>query len=181
MRADQWFILAIGGLGVYAVIKLVTNKTTADVKPEDVPVYRPAPPAPPGPTPGGIFLQQNIIGQNAPPGSALLRAGQPYRGRLELAPTSTREQTAATLQQLGFATITVYMNATEAQTADAIPLRDALANPTAGSRWFQAVWQGPSGARALPREVILLWPTVTIAQPNTGAWGYMKYGHAFAG
>ena len=174
MRADQWFILAIGGIGVYAAIKLLTSKpsqTSTDNVPANQPNQPVTPPAPVG-------LQQNIIGRNAPPGSALLRTGQPYRGRLELAPSATREQTTSQLQALGFDTITVYASVAEARVNDAIPLPDALMNPTPGSRWFQAVWRGPSGARALPPQLLLLWPTVSA--PSTGWYAPAAY-PVFAG
>lgn len=142
MRAEQWFMIAVGGLGVYAIYRLVTTKAS-DQKSEEI---KPAATGPVGPVNGPIppvTLLQNILGHNAPPGSALLRTGVPYRGRLELPisrppvlpmppppggfpPFSTlvasasREQITSELQRLGFGDVIVYMTLAEAESGDAI-------------------------------------------------------------
>lgn len=212
MRAEQWLMFVVGGLGLYAVYSLITSKAS-EQKPEDTNTNAsrlsppPSQPWTPPPPPPMISLLQNIIG---PAHSAPLRTGtlslpQWYRGRIELPPAgaydgapvlppmrpspllqftaaNTHEQIRADLERLGFGNVTVYMNLAEAANEDAIPLPDALANPTPGSRWFSAVWRRPNTVVPvdLPRELVLLWPSHVarvLAHPATGFWHVPAFVH----
>lgn len=146
-------ILGVGALGAYAVYRLLTTRPDS---PETVPILRN------GSMPGGLpSLPQNIL----TPTGALLRPNQWYRGRLE-SDRESRSDIADELRRSGFVDVQVYLTPDEA--ANAIPLSQALANPTSRSRWFQARWVGASGRRQLPAGVVLLWPGVSSLTPVAG-------------
>ena len=161
LRADQWMMIAVGGLGLTALY-LLTQAKSDQPRTADIPIRNPGTTADPviGPVvqPGMGPIDPGL------PLTTPLRPGTWYRGRLELAPTldaqpgtdrtpdfetflttaSTREQIAARLAQLGFGDVVVYMNLAEAEPAVLIP--DRLKDPMPGSRWFSARWVGRPGA-----------------------------------
>ena len=166
LRAEQWMIIAVGAIGAGAVYLLAT------AKPRTTPIDPGQPGRVPTPAPGApVALLQNIIGKPpAPAGShsAALRTGQPYRGRIELpaGSSSNPAQIRAELERFSFGDVTIYEKLADAQANDAIPLADALANPTPQTRWFAAVWRGESHVYQIPPTIVLLWPTAELPRPR---------------
>lgn len=156
LRADQWMMIAVGGLGLTALY-LLTQAKPDQPRTTDIPIRNPGTTADPviGPV---VQPGTGPIDPGLPPTDPL-RPGSWYRGRLELAPTpdmdrradaeailsaaSTREQIATRLTGLGFGDVVVYMNLAEAEPAVLIP--DRLKDPMPGSRWFSARWVGRPG------------------------------------
>ena len=171
LRADQWLMLGVGAIGLYAVYRL-TRPSAAPIKSNgDV--------LGPGNIPSRVpSLNVNIVDPN---GRAVMSAGRNYRGRIELAPSgsfvgpqlprppqplefaevgsATRATIASDLQRLGFQNVQVYVNAREA--ASAIPLPTALEGAGSGSRWFTGTWVGANGSQSMGPRIVLLWPTVS--------------------
>jgi hypothetical protein len=153
LRAEQWLMLGVVGIGITAAI-LLTRAKPRTPEALSVPLGSPAPPLPEN------LRVPNILGRNAPPGSAFMNTGTTYRGRLELpaGDARTREQLRTELEALGFRNVTVYMSVDEA--GDEIPLPDAKINPTSGTRFFTGIWPGASVTQRMPPTLRLLWVTV---------------------
>lgn len=181
LRAEQWLMIAVGGLGAYAVYRLVKN---TQPPPEKVPILvDPSRPAQPTQPTGPLVLAQNWItspGQvrnpNPMSGGSGLKHGANFKGRIE-APGSTREQLRKLLDDAGFVSITIYMNEAEARAGDAITLPGALVNPVQNqTRWFSAQFRGGNNSQKVPPQIVLLWLTgdlQTLAgTAGWGPWGY---------
>lgn len=151
LGAEQWAVLGFSALGLFAVYKLLTGKkppsgTTDTVESGVATVPSRVP-----------MLAQNIVRGD---GTAQVKTGTPYRGRLELSPAairSTREAIVADLLRAGFTNVTVYTTLAEASAA--IPLPTALEGAGSGSRWFVGTWMGPTAVQPMG-NIVLLWPTV---------------------
>ena len=169
LRAEQWAVLGFSAIGAFALYRLVTNRPRVP-SPDETPILRPGEP-PPGPTP--TFSGPSIIGQNAPPGQALVRRGAfVYRGRLELAAPAPAAAIAAMLQAAGFGDVRVHESEPQARGAG---FELGLENPTPQTRWFEARWNGQrDGAHPMPPTMVQLYPTVAARalSPSTRVpWG----------
>lgn len=189
LRAEQWMMIGVVAIGGYALYRLARARPDAA---NETPVFQPGIPlGPPGTVPAGIGVP-NIIGRNTTPGRALLRRGDRVLGRLELGETSPAAAVQA-LQSAGFTNVRLLSLADVQANAALVPSVDALLTPGPRTRWFWATWAPPasggaavpSGAVALPREVVLLWYTTTDdpgPRPATltAGWTPMIWRHPYA-
>lgn len=176
LRAEQWAMVGVVAIGATAAY-LLTRARPRDLermdagRPQQPAPFPSTPVAPPLPTPpGGLQLQQNILRAGAPgqPSRALLRQGTNVLGRLELGGNDRAADDATALRNLqlaGFSDVRLYTLADIRANPSLVPLTAALTNPTTGSRWFWATWNGngtiAAGDVMMPREVVLLWYTTT--------------------
>lgn len=167
LRAEQWIMLAVVGLGAFAAYRLIYVKPGI---PGEMPLQPGAQPAlgPAGTLPADIRVP-SILGRNAAAGHAILSARTPYRGRVDL---GARDDAtfARELAALGFTKVEVYSEVDLAANPDAIPLPDALLNPAPTTRWFSATWAGngmqPRATVRLPAGTQLLWYTASEPPPR---------------
>ena len=173
LRAEQWAMVGVVGIGAVAAY-LLTRARPRDLERIDLaPQQRPpAPPGVPGVPPP---LAQNILRAGLPgqPGHALLRRGNNVLGRLELGGSDRAGDDATALRNLqlaGFTDVRLYTPSDVAANPELVPLTDALANASVGSRWFWGTWNGngtvAAGDIVMPREVVLLWYTATTPPPR---------------
>lgn len=198
LRAEQWLMIAVGGLGAYAVYRLVKNSQP----PNEVPILVNGQKQPTQPT-GPLALAQNWIaspGQVQSPGGGGLRHGGDFKGRIELPPAGTpfppmmpapgslaqntagdsQAQLQAELKAMGWDNPVVYMTAAAAKNSGQFELPGTLDNPTAGSRWFVAKWRGGNNQRTLPRQIVLLWASAQAFAAETAGWGPWGYYPAYS-
>lgn len=189
MRADQWLMIGVGALGVYAVYRLVQPVKPEEVRPEPEP--RPYP-QDRGPAPTPVIVPGGALPPSAgplpppPPGLSviqtdpmLLTPAAWYHGRLELAPTATATDVANILSRLGLTDLRVFSTPQEAATDIFQPF--ALANPGQGTRWFRARLPFTTDSRPVnvprPRELVLIWhaaPPQVRPNPVISGWeGYV--------
>lgn len=157
LRAEQWMMIGVVGIGAYAIWRLTRAKPDAA---NETPILQPG--GPPGTVPAGVRVP-NIIGQNTQPGHALLRRGARVLGRLELG-GATPAAAVQALQNAGFTNVRLLSPVDVQADPGLVPLPDALLTPGPQTRWFWATWDHPTAASAnvvLPREVVLLWYTAT--------------------
>lgn len=166
LRADQWLILGVGALGIYALYRM--NKSDSSI-PSETPIPNPRPSIPTDQLPdrpGQVTLPANIAVIQGNP--LQLTNSRAYFGRIEtispqgipqipFAPNLSKEQIQDILLNLGFDAVKVYMNPTEASTAISVP--EALSNPGRGTRWFYGRWLNPSMNVERPNGLSLLWIT----------------------
>lgn len=177
MRADQWLMLGVVGIGAYAVYRIARAEGSSQALPADKvppplnPVFAPAPPRPaPAPAPDVTNLPA-MPGPIAapPPGFALETGADPnkperaiqlknsfaYQGRYE-------EPLSAQLRNLFEAFQTFDLAGARAA---GFPVF-ALANPGKNTRWFYGRYLGPTtgvpgGVASViverPNELKLLW------------------------
>jgi hypothetical protein len=156
--AEKLVMLGVGALGAYAVYRLVTapkdqaplgaaspqfpaKKASADVS------TLPVAPGPVGTPPVTLPLASSTTGLH-------MTTGLMYRGRFEATPGARPEEVLAQIRSLGFDSIILWASAAEA--APNVP-GFALENPGRGTRWFHAIWRGPTADVPRPREVVALW------------------------
>ena len=177
LRADQWLMIGVGGLGAYALYRLLSTKP--DQGGGDMPILGTTTTAPPG----TFEFDQNMLyqGLGRPPRTEIRLTPNWYRGRLEVPVTPTgvipeRNAIAAQLRSLGFDPIFVYMPE-EADTA--IPLPALKQNPTAQSRWFYGRWIRPAGSvLSVPAALKAIIPSDEPSRPRTA--GHYAYGPRYA-
>ena len=163
MRADQWIMVGVGALGVYAVYRMIKPAGAATlpepaldlvlpeplpVTPEtprdQIPVLKPAPlppVPPPPPTPPAELPEQPgvlVVPQDSPNivyGNPLkLQGGAWYLGRIEAG--GGAEFLDSFLASMGFTSISTFGSATEAAQDKFLPYE--LASPGKHTRWFRA-------------------------------------------
>ena len=130
IRADQVLMIGVVGIGLLAAYWLTQTTTEPQVPvplPPQLPQLPPAPPLVPGSPP--------VFPQNLATGAMItLRPGQWYRGRLELAPTTTAADVRRFLELQGFDQTSVFSSDAEAENAGILPA--ARQDPAPSSRWF---------------------------------------------
>ena len=148
-NAIELVMLAVVGIGAYAVYRLSKATPGGSIDPALVP--------PAQPLPAGLNVPNRIVN-----GAIAVARGTPVRGRFESADPG---RTATALQQRGFQNVRVYTLADVQANPDLIAFPDALLAAGPGSRWFTASWMGDGTmSRAtvqLPPEVVLLWYTAS--------------------
>ena len=172
IRADQVFMLAVVGLGGYAVYRLVTAKPTREPLPPDVPILT---------TPTGT-RPVDILGNLALEPTMPVGRGAWYWGRVELpnvaespraglSVTSTDGDVAAAVRAMGFERVEVHR--TPESAASRINSPQALSESRGSSRWFFARFVGqdpvrPDGTRRIPRppwlSILHVTATPTMAE-----------------
>ena len=187
LRADQWLMLGVGGLGAYALYRLMTTKP--DQGNGEMPILNTQTTTAP---PGTFEFGQNLLyaGPGQPPRTQIRLTPNWYRGRIEVHPAGTkfgiqlprmprplefttadapREVIAAELRALGFNPISVYMPGEE---GDTIPLIALKQNPTAQSRWFYGRWSQPTPNTliAVPPALKAIIPSEEPARPRTAGY-----------
>ena len=164
MRADQALMLGVGALGLFAVYKMVTGKVQAEG---------------PAPTQGLLPGVPALIPNQQDPNGLLLlgdplqlQQGQFYRARMLVLGTAPPFSNVADevaigqgLVTLGFADVRVFMSLSDLP--GDWPASQTLA-PTAGTRWFQGVWQGPSAVLPRPLTVQAMWPSQNPTPSTSG-------------
>lgn len=174
IRADQVFMLAVVGLGGYAVYRLVTAKPPGERLPPDVPILNGGEAAT---TPTGT-RPVDILGNLALEPSMPVGRSAWYWGRIELpnvaespraglSVTSTDADVAAAVRAMGFDRVEVHP--TPESAARRINTPQALAEPTGSSKWFFARFAAPGQARArIPRPpwltILHVTATPTMAE-----------------
>lgn len=148
LRADQWLMLGVVGLGGYAVYRL--TQTTSSPPPPDSPLNLPVEAGSPSAAPPGFPLLGDPVH---------LTNSRAYRGRIELGrgglpANMSREQIESALVRLGFDAIRVYEDMQQA--APTFPAF-ALHGAGRGTRWFYGRWLGPTTDTARPAFLSLLW------------------------
>jgi hypothetical protein len=175
MRVDKIIMLAVVGVGIYAVIRMA--KTTAGAQ-QGLPPggSRPVPLSVPTGTlpdlPGSVGTPPTGLAvDTTPAGQPLhLQGGRWYHGRLELTPSASREQVDMMLRQMGFGreaavmphAYDVQVFTTPLEASKSIFHEFALQNPGKGTRWFLARWPLSIGevsvpAPTRPTSMVLLW------------------------
>lgn len=157
MRADQWLMVGVVGLGAYAVYRMVTN-SPADAKQLPVPT---------GNIPAGVLTvgPQRLTPLVADPGAPIgLRASRPYFGYLVGSPVSDNAA-AAQLAGLGLENLRFFHSRAEAQDAGfPAPLLDHPgfvafygrylgANQTRPMPANAKIWEGTVGLSGIPAAV----------------------------
>ena len=199
LRADQWLMIGVGGLGAYALYRLMTTKPDqggSDQGGSETPILGTQTTTAP---PGTFEFSQNMLyaGPDQPPRTQIRLTPNWYRGRIEVHPAGTkfgmqlprparpfefttadapREEIVRELQVLGFDPVRVFM-ANDAQID--IPLPALIQNPTAQSRWFYGRWNRPAGSMlAVPSTLKAIIPSEEPARPRTA--GHYGYGPRYA-
>ena len=165
LRAEQWAMVGVVSIGAVAAY-LLTRARPRDLEQIEIAPQQRVPPSP---------LVPNILQPGAPgqPDHALLRRGDSVLGRLELGGSDRAGDDATALRNLqiaGFSNVRLFSLADIAADPSLVPLRDALVNPSPGSRWFFSTWSGngtvAAGDVMMPREIVLLWPTTAPPPPR---------------
>lgn len=198
MRAEQWMLVGIVGIGAYAVWRL-TQTTSADqpsAPPDQNPIIHPPVPFPtPVVIPAGAL--SNLPGVlPAPPANMVLETGptlnlQPaaeYHGRLETisagghesAPPFSSTSAQADIENalkamFGFNIVHVFM--TPQAAAQDLFNAYSLSTPGRGTRWFRArfpfVMDNPPNPKPVrPTELVLFGKTAPLQQPPVTAGFY---------
>lgn len=151
MRADQWLMVGVVGLGAYAVYRMVTN-SPADAKQLPVPT---------GNIPAGVLTvgPQRLTPLDAAAGAPVnLRGSRPYFGYLVGTPLSDNAA-AAQLASLGLENLRFFHSKAEAQDAGfPAPLLD---HP--GYVAFYGRFLGASQARPMPANAKIWEGTVGLS------------------
>lgn len=153
MRAEQWLMLGVVGIGSYAVYRMIANDP-----PPPSPSVEHAPAAP-GAIPEGISVVKT---------PSDLKKNQWYKGRFE-GMSGDAGAVAALLGTLGFGGFdsgdaAIYPTADSAR-AGGIP-EWALSGAGAGTRWFYAPWYGPAQATAFPSNTNVIYVARSPTAPS---------------
>lgn len=191
LRAEQWMMLGVGAIGLYAAYRLTRSSGT---RAEDTPNVAPEPPnplPPPPPPPGRVLpaapgpvppMTSAVEGVTGDP--MTLRGGAWYKGRIEttsgdgLSPSSSASDVAKAIgARLGLSSVEVFGWPEAA--APVIQHAFSLANPGAGTRWFRARLPvlAPTSVRR-PLWLVQIWRSAPPSQPVTGAplWAFSPVG-----
>lgn len=152
VRADQALIAGVALIGAYAAYRLFLSSTAPSPAPKDAP--------PPVLPPPGQPFDQNVVEAN---GSATLRKGYAYRGRLD----GNAADPPSALRSYGLEPLEIHASAADARAAGF--LEPALESPREGTVWFTARfdpgdWFVAAAGRVMLKQpgapfVSLLWPT----------------------
>lgn len=187
MRADQWLMLGVVGLGVYAVYRMTRAEASPlPASPGDS--ARPTPlPIPSGPLPA-------LPADSTPPSNLSVVTGPVlkltpaswYHGRVETVskngqassvffPADNRADLVTALTSLGFGNVSVFMTPKEASNDIFQPF--AFEGAGQGTRWFRARWPFADALGNLsstsisrPDGLVTLWvaapPAVVSGRPR---------------
>lgn len=171
LRADQWLILGVAGLGVYALYRL--SKTTHDVQTTGAngttPDVQPTPPPQPGvllPETRGRIEAPPLIpfvtgDPNAPSPSMTLSNSRAYRGRGE----------NLTEDDVAFFDVRYVYSTPEAARAAEFP-EWSLTGASRNTRWFYGRYLGQDATYARPAKIDAMWitprPPPISARPTDG-------------
>ena len=193
MRAEQWMMLGVVGIGAYAVYRM--TKTTPDQAPTDQPpIVHPPKPTPVVVPPGVLPDLPGVLA--SPPTNMVLETGptmslQPaaeYHGRLEtissaghesappLSSTSSQADIENALKSMfGFNVVHVFM--TPQAAAQDLFNAYSLSSPGRGTRWFRARFpfvadNPPNSHPSRPTELVLFGKTAPLQSPPAVAGFY---------
>lgn len=162
MRAEQWMMVGVGVIGLYAIYRLskASNTPTAEpptLGPSQVPTVpddrssNPTLPATGGPVDP---WPNNLLVLTGP--TLNLRGGGWYKGRIEVAPGASNAEIQTLLGSIGLVQAEVFRNADAASAVLQQPF--ALARPGQGTKWFRArVSALDSGTRPRPSWLVTIW------------------------
>ena len=164
IRADQVFMLAVVGLGGYAVYRLVTARPTREPLPPDVPILNggrtPATGTRPVDIAGNLALEQTMpVGRDTWYWGRIEMPTVAESPRAGLSVTSTDADIAALVRAMGFERVEVHR--TPESAASRISNPQALAESRGSSRWFFARFAGPSARIQRPPWLSILHVTAT--------------------
>lgn len=161
---DRLLILAVAGIGAYAIYRM--SRSDAGRTHEGELKLLPAAPGPVAPAPADVRL---VTGDPMP-----FTNSRAYQGRLEttdsqggplppsrsieqLTPEAPREDLTKIVESFGFepGTVRVWMTAEEAAANGTAPF--ALQNAGRGTRWFYGRYLGPSADVRRPKGLAALW------------------------
>lgn len=178
MRADQWLILGVAGLGAFALYRLASASNASrpslpgdDREPITPRIPTGSLPERPGPAPAPPGVVSAIAGNQLS-----LANSRAYRGRLEtidaagranpfpFSPNATSDQLAATLESLGFDGARAFLTPEDATAGGFAPW--AIANAGRGTRWFYGRWTQPAMQVGLPPGVVNVWVSQPFGRPD---------------
>lgn len=154
LRADQWLILGVVGLGAYALYRL--SKTSSVSDPQATPTGDPMRPPQPGvllpETRGRIEAPASVAfvtgNPNAPSSTMTLSNSRAYRGRGE----------NLTDEDIAFFDVRYVYNTPEAARAAEFP-EWALTGASRNTRWFYGRYLGQDATYARPAKIDAMWVT----------------------
>lgn len=175
LRADQWLILGVAGLGAYALYRM--SRTTHNVQSTVGPNGQPSGSQPSTPTPtqpSGVLLPETrgrieapplipfVTGDpNAPGPSMQLSNSRAYRGRGE----------NLTENDVSFFDVRYVYSTPEAARAAEFP-EWSLTGASRNTRWFYGRYLGADATYARPAKIDAMWitprPPPLGARPSTG-------------
>lgn len=170
LRAEQWLMIGVGALGLYAIYRMTRAAgPSTPLVPADpngrgsaTPISVPVTALPDRPSPVTIppsSTVQILVGSTLP-----LRAAGWYQGRIEtvgvsgaisavFSPTDSRAQLIQKLTGFGFTNVDVYVTPQEA--SQDIYQAFALEGAGKGTRWFRARWPFVNAAGgAVPATIL---------------------------